>query len=459
MAGSVKVGGAWKTVSGASVKVGGAWKTVSAGYTKVGGAWKQWYSGNQFFIGVTEVNAFPTESQRNASSSSYSGKSALAFSSNASSMVYSINNSGDLLWQRKFYNSVSGGFGNAAVDPSGNIIYTSAGNIVKFDPNGNITAQRVIANTVAKSAVGANASGELAFATRIHGGSWSSGYVSNSRYNSSLVQQVINVYAHNRNAVVTVSGLDSSGNIYTACQTAPSSYAYYGFQINKFNSAGTIQWTRMIENSGTAIGVSEKRGGHVDPSGNVYLGLRTGNPYSTSSADYCGLIKYNTNGTLMYQKYISGYGAKGQPVATSDNGGNAYCVFASGTGVLGEGLIIFKVDSSGNLVWQRTIKNTAGNYHDVHEIYADNNGAIIISGRNEALDHSFFFKLPADGSKTGTYTLGSMTYNYAAGSGTFGSFGYGEVAGYGSANAFAATESAGDRSTVTTTTTFTKAVI
>lgn len=44
MPGSVKVGGAWKTVSAASVKVGGAWKTVSAGYTKIGGAWKQWYS-------------------------------------------------------------------------------------------------------------------------------------------------------------------------------------------------------------------------------------------------------------------------------------------------------------------------------------------------------------------------------------------------------------------------------
>lgn len=44
MPGSVKVGGAWKTVSAASVKVGGAWKTVSAAYTKVGGTWKQWYS-------------------------------------------------------------------------------------------------------------------------------------------------------------------------------------------------------------------------------------------------------------------------------------------------------------------------------------------------------------------------------------------------------------------------------
>lgn len=44
MTGHVKVGGAWKTVAGASVKVGGAWKAVSAAYTKVGGTWKQWLS-------------------------------------------------------------------------------------------------------------------------------------------------------------------------------------------------------------------------------------------------------------------------------------------------------------------------------------------------------------------------------------------------------------------------------
>lgn len=44
MSGSVKVGGAWKSVSAVSTKVGGSWKTVSAAYTKIGGTWKQWYT-------------------------------------------------------------------------------------------------------------------------------------------------------------------------------------------------------------------------------------------------------------------------------------------------------------------------------------------------------------------------------------------------------------------------------
>ena len=44
MASSIKVGGAWKQITGLSTKVGGNWKTVSAAYTKVGGVWKQWYA-------------------------------------------------------------------------------------------------------------------------------------------------------------------------------------------------------------------------------------------------------------------------------------------------------------------------------------------------------------------------------------------------------------------------------
>jgi hypothetical protein len=44
MPGSVRVGGAWKSVASASVRVGGAWKAVSAGWVRVAGAWKQWFS-------------------------------------------------------------------------------------------------------------------------------------------------------------------------------------------------------------------------------------------------------------------------------------------------------------------------------------------------------------------------------------------------------------------------------
>lgn len=44
MTGLVKVGGAWKDVSGMSVKVGGAWKDVAKGFTKVSGAWKEFFA-------------------------------------------------------------------------------------------------------------------------------------------------------------------------------------------------------------------------------------------------------------------------------------------------------------------------------------------------------------------------------------------------------------------------------
>jgi hypothetical protein len=44
MPGLVRVGGAWKTVSGISVRVGGAWKTVNDAFVRVAGVWKSWGS-------------------------------------------------------------------------------------------------------------------------------------------------------------------------------------------------------------------------------------------------------------------------------------------------------------------------------------------------------------------------------------------------------------------------------
>lgn len=55
MPGSVKVGGAWKSVAEASVRVDGSWKSVSSGWTRVGGAWKQWLG---WAAGTLENEAF-----------------------------------------------------------------------------------------------------------------------------------------------------------------------------------------------------------------------------------------------------------------------------------------------------------------------------------------------------------------------------------------------------------------
>ena len=44
MSGLVKVGGAWKDLSGLSVNIGGTWKDVTSGSVKIAGTWKEFYA-------------------------------------------------------------------------------------------------------------------------------------------------------------------------------------------------------------------------------------------------------------------------------------------------------------------------------------------------------------------------------------------------------------------------------
>ena len=44
MSGLVKVGGAWKDVSGLSVNIGGTWKDVTSGSVNIAGTWKEFYA-------------------------------------------------------------------------------------------------------------------------------------------------------------------------------------------------------------------------------------------------------------------------------------------------------------------------------------------------------------------------------------------------------------------------------
>lgn len=58
MPASVKVSGAWKTVSAISVKVGGAWKAVNAAYVRVGGVWKSWGSSPKYVVTVSDTSPY-----------------------------------------------------------------------------------------------------------------------------------------------------------------------------------------------------------------------------------------------------------------------------------------------------------------------------------------------------------------------------------------------------------------
>ena len=87
MPGLVRVGGAWKTVSGISVRVGGAWKAVTGAFVRVAGVWKSWGSPPSFV-------AFVSPSSNSPEAYQFSGGWGAKFAApatNAGAALWSVN--------------------------------------------------------------------------------------------------------------------------------------------------------------------------------------------------------------------------------------------------------------------------------------------------------------------------------------------------------------------------------
>jgi len=141
--------------------------------------------------------------------------------------------------------------------------------------------------------------------------------------------------------------------------------------IAKWNSSGTLQWQRKIA-AAPDVGIVAN-GIDVDSSGNLYISGETG-----------GISELGTTG---------------------------------GT----DGLLL-KYNSSGELQWQRKLYSpTTGVEEPLNNIVIDNSTSSIYGTGFASGDagSSLVFRLPTDGSLTGTYSLGGMATNsiiYAASS-------------------------------------------
>lgn len=142
--------------------------------------------------------------------------------------------------------------------------------------------------------------------------------------------------------------VDSAGNIY-ACGKATRMVGSVGtgaYLIVKYDSSGTVQWQREIENAGTA----EESGVDidVDSSGNVFVvGERFVSPNR-----YVTAIKLDTNGTLLWQKSIDIPSNAIDTVACNivDGSGNMYALIHGA----GKAFLI-KLTTSGTVAWTYTV--------------------------------------------------------------------------------------------------------
>ena len=169
-----------------------------------------------------------------------------------------------------------------------------------------------------------------------------------------------------------------------------------GCAIIAVDSAGATSWSRKLTQSGTVAGMDIK----LDSTGaNIYVSVLC------STLGKMVVAKYNTSGTLQWQRSLSGpptvSATQGLALDSSDN------VYVSGQGDDG---IIAKWDSSGTIQWQRNFPGTNRFYPYSVSVYGT---SFYIGGLSGA--RAMAFVLPTDGSKTGTFpTLNTFSFTYSA---------------------------------------------
>ena len=191
----------------------------------------------------------------------------------------------------------------------------------------------------------------------------------------------------------TRSVVNTSTNVTFIAGTLTSSA---GCAIIAVDSAGATSWSRKLTQSGTVTGMDIK----LDSTGaNIYVAVRC------STLTKMVVAKYDTSGTLQWQRSLSGSptieDAWGLALDSSNN------VYVVGQGSNG---FIAKWDSSGTIQWQRNFSGLNGfNPYSV-SVYGTSFYIVGTSGVR-----AMAFVLPTDGSKTGTFpTLNTFSTIYLA---------------------------------------------
>ena len=202
---------------------------------------------------------------------------------------------------------------------------------------------------------------------------------------------------------------DSSGNVYWGGDIQ----GYNNALICKLNSSGTIQWTYLFSNGATAT-VTYVQGIRVDSSGNVYVLLRRSSGGYDGGTSY--LIKLNSSGSIVWQVAMAG--ATLSPIKFFDCYGlgidsfnNLYVcgsVQRSGATSAYTSMLI-KFNSSGTVQWQKYIELGAIYSGSAYCLFVDANDNIFIGGYMDSISFSGYSYV-AKVSSSGTF-LGACIFS------------------------------------------------
>ena len=318
------------------------------------------------------------------------------------------NVSGTLQWQRYLGGAASDIAYGVAVDSSSNVYVVGSSDtkniqLAKYNTSGSIQWQRrlsVPTLTAEGKGISVDSSGNVYLVGDSHTNPPGTNNFQIAKYNTSGTIQWQRTLGGAGSGYSYGRGVavDSSGDVYVVGST--DNPGTTRIELAKYNTSGTIQWQKSLGSGGaTGYGVA------VDSSGNVYI---TG----VDSASDMQLAKYNTSGVIQWQRKLSGFNSDVGFAIATDTSANVYAVGYSN--ISGTNRVqIAKYNSSGTLQWQRMLGSASfGCIGQGVAILSNGNVCIVGESNAGGADRFLIASLPNDGSKTGTYSVGGYSYTY-----------------------------------------------
>jgi len=146
--------------------------------------------------------------------------------------------------------------------------------------------------------------------------------------------------------------VDSEGNVYVTGYTRCTPSGNMAVVTAKYSESGSLEWQRLwgsVPPSGFSSTSDEGFGITVDGSDNIYVVGHADSHIGGYSGKGALILKYNTSGTLQWERTIGKYDSEAYGV-DFDSSGNIY---VCGRGQYSNWQFISKLNSSGTLQWYR----------------------------------------------------------------------------------------------------------
>ena len=218
--------------------------------------------------------------------------------------------------------------------------------------------------------------------------------------------------------------VDNSDNVYTVGYRT----GLWGI-ISKWDTTGNLVWDRQL--TPTTNNEIQLEGVTTDSAGNIYA---VGYNEKASGYDEMLIVKFDSSGSLLWQRVLgNAYNCRGYGIAVDSNEDIVVGGYNDDPTVA-RNFLIAKYDSSGTIQWQREIGASGSEqFYQLRVDNADNIYAIGSTTSTTTYTDTLIAVIPPDGSLTGTYLLDGVVFTYQAASMTDSAGSVNTSAGSGSA--------------------------